>query len=199
MQQYGGLPSFLFEETMGSRPRNSGGLAPAARSSFHKQSGEASFGNGKSSGSSPPPFCFPQKDWALGMRVDGEETCSTPSRPPPRPPRGKRPGGCPVLEDPSVHGCTTFNLEGMSPPHSLFPQLQRKEWRRVLPTLSVSLVFPSPFREKSAILHTCVRFRTLNLQLLPNAFARGIYEAIDDVQQSSMERILIFGNFWKLT
>ena len=128
---------------MGSRPRNSGGLAPAARSSFHKQSGqessclapsqwsksgEASFQKGKGSGSSPPQR-FPQKDWALGMRVDGEETCSTSSRPPPRPPRGKRPGGCPVLEDPSVHGCTTFNLEGMSPPHSLFPQLQRKEWR----------------------------------------------------------------------
>ena len=58
---------------------------------------------------------------------------------------------------------------------------------------------PPPFKEKSAILHSYVSFRALTLQLLPNAFARGIYEAIDDLQQSAMESILSFGNFWKLT
>ena len=62
-QQYGGLPSFLSEDTMG--PRNSGGLAPATQSSFHRQSeqdsscltpshrsksGEASPWNGMGSG-----------------------------------------------------------------------------------------------------------------------------------------------------
>ena len=58
---------------------------------------------------------------------------------------------------------------------------------------------PPPCKEKSAILHSYVSFQTLALQLLPNAFARGIYEAIDDLQQSAMESILSFGNFWKLT
>ena len=66
-------------------------------------------------------------------------------------------------------------------------------------SLSLSPVFPPPFKEKSAILHSYVNFRTLNLQLLPNAFARGIYEAVDDLQPSAMESILSFGNFWKLT
>ena len=56
---------------------------------------------------------------------------------------------------------------------------------------------PPPCKEKSAILHSYVSFRTLTLQLLPDAFARGIYEAIDDLQQSAMESILsleTFGN-----
>ena len=44
---------------------------------------------------------------------------------------------------------------------------------------------PPPCKEKSAILHSSVSFQALALQLLPNAFARGIYEAIDDLQQSA--------------
>ena len=59
---------------------------------------------------------------------------------------------------------------------------------------------PPPFKENSTILHTYVSFfRTLTFQLLPHAVADSIYKAIDDLQQSTMESILSFGNFWKVT
>ena len=178
------------------------------RELFYSRSGAIPPGQVASS----PPLRFPEKGWALGNRVDGEETCSTSFCLPSRPPKGKRPGGKP-WRNPPAHGCTTFNLEGMRTfasvkgleeghPHSLFPQLQWKEWRPA----SVERVeggpphsVPPPFKEKSDILHNYVSFRTLTFQLLPNAFARGIYEAIDGLQQSAMESILGFGNFWKLT
>ena len=82
-----------------------------------------------------------------------------------------------------------------------FPSFQWKEWRPA----SVERVeggpphsIPLPFKEKSAILHSYGSFRTLTFQLPPNAFARGLYEAIENLQQSAMESILNFGNFWKL-
>ena len=73
-------------------------------------------------------------------------------------------------------------------------QLQWKESRGVLLTL-----FPCHSKKNQPFFRSYVSFRTLTFQLLPNAFARGLYEAIEHLQQSAMESILSFGNFWKLT
>ena len=144
--------------------------------------------------------------------MDGEETCSTSFCLPPRPPRSKRPGGKPWRNPPCAwlhyirfgrNEDIRFSGRVGGGSSTLFVSLASVE--RVEASFSGKSrggpphSVPPPFKEKSAILHSYVSFRTLALQLHPNAFARGIYETIDDLQQSAMESILSFGNFWKLT